>query len=74
MTTGDRPECVSALSSRYKFVVKFVSLDVITNQAPNSLQIESCDVISRHVFEPIAVVASIKRHYDHSLNIIQTIV
>lgn len=71
MTTGDRPECFSALLSGYN---SFVSLDVITNQAPKSLQIESCDVTSRHVFEPIAVVASIKRHYDHFLNIIQTIV
>ena len=42
-------------------------------QAQNSHRIELCDVTSRHVFEPIAIAASIKRHNNCALNINQTI-
>ncbi len=58
----------------YQDLISPESLKVKTNRAPNALQTESCDVTSRHVFQPTAIVASRKRHDDRFLNINQTIV
>lgn len=44
------------------------------NGSPTSHQIETCDVTSCHVFEPIAAAASIKPNYNNVLHINQTIV